>query len=71
MKKTNRFAMLALVGGVLASALVMGCGGGETETTDASGTSGSAMNGGAGNGGAMNGGASNGGAGNAPGAPAQ
>lgn len=69
MKKTNRFAMLALVGGVLASALVMGCGGGETETTDPSGApSGGAMNGGAMNGGAMNGGAGNG-ASNSPAAP--
>jgi hypothetical protein len=33
MKKTNRFALLAVLGAVLGSALVMGCGGGEEETT--------------------------------------
>ena len=33
MKKTNRFALLAVLGAVLGSALVMGCGGGAEETT--------------------------------------
>ncbi|HEX8236591.1 MAG TPA: hypothetical protein VF600_11595 [Abditibacteriaceae bacterium] len=28
MKKTNRFALLAILGAVLGSALIMGCGGG-------------------------------------------
>ena len=32
MKKLNRFALLALIGGLLSSALVMGCGGGAEET---------------------------------------
>jgi hypothetical protein len=30
MKKTNRFALLAILGAVLGSALIMGCGGGDT-----------------------------------------
>ena len=50
MKKTNRFAMLALVGGVLASALVMGCGGGTEET----GTDSTLANSAAGNGAGAN-----------------
>jgi hypothetical protein len=33
MKKTNRFALLAVLGAVLGSALIMGCGGGDTEET--------------------------------------
>ncbi|HEX8236592.1 MAG TPA: hypothetical protein VF600_11600 [Abditibacteriaceae bacterium] len=41
MKKTNRFAVLAVLGAVLGSALIMGCGGGdaeETTTNSANGT---------------------------------
>jgi glycerol uptake facilitator-like aquaporin len=41
MKKTNRFALLAVLGAVLGSALIMGCGGGdaeETTTNSANGT---------------------------------
>ncbi len=33
MKKTNRFALLAVLGAVLGSALIMGCGGGAEEET--------------------------------------
>jgi hypothetical protein len=32
MRKTNRFALLAVLGAVLGSALIMGCGGGAEET---------------------------------------
>jgi hypothetical protein len=47
MRKTNRFALLAVLGAVLGSALIMGCGGGAEEDTaatnnTASGTTGSA-----------------------------
>ncbi len=35
MKKTNRFALLAVLGAVLGSALIMGCGGGAEEDTAA------------------------------------
>jgi outer membrane murein-binding lipoprotein Lpp len=35
MKKTNRFALLAVLGAVLGSALIMGCGGGAEDDTAA------------------------------------
>ena len=41
MKKTNRFALLAVLGAVLGSALIMGCGGGaEDDTAAANNTAG-------------------------------
>lgn len=45
MKMKNRFALIALLGSLLASALVVGCGGGETEDTAATGTGGNTANG--------------------------
>ena len=43
MKKTNRFALLAVLGAIVGSTLIMGCGGGDTEesttTNAANGTS--------------------------------
>ena len=38
MKKTNRFALLAVLGAVLGSALIMGCGGGAEDDTAATNT---------------------------------
>ncbi len=56
--KMNRFALLALVGSVLASALMMGCGGG-SDSNDATGPATSSNSGGGpgGNSGAGNSGA--------------
>ena len=41
-KWMNRFALLAVLGGLLASALVVGCGGGEEETPEAGTANGTA-----------------------------
>jgi hypothetical protein len=42
MKKTNRFALLAVLGAVLSSALIMGCGGGAEDDTATTNTANSA-----------------------------